>query len=122
MSRLPQSCMRGPPRSKNVCGAGWRNFPIVMAAGMEHGVVSKVSLLMSDLPAFAHDVQLLAAAQGSAWPLLAHAGNGIAYVAIPEVAAGDCCGHALSCNQSRLWIPVWHAGRDVVSLCALRSP
>ncbi len=68
---------------------GIEEFPYSMAAGMEHGVVSKVSLLMSDLPAFAHDIQVLATAQGNAWPLLAHAGNGIAYVAIPALAVGD---------------------------------
>jgi glycolate oxidase FAD binding subunit len=68
---------------------GIEELPYSTAAGMAQGVVSKVSVLMSDLPAFAHDVETLAATQGSAWPVVAHAGNGVAYVAIPEAAAGD---------------------------------
>jgi len=43
----------------------------------------KVSLLMSDVPAFCQDVETLGARTGMAWPLAAHAGNGIVYVHIP---------------------------------------
>jgi glycolate oxidase FAD binding subunit len=42
-------------------------------------VVSKVSVLMSHLPALCQHL----AAANAAWPVLAHAGNGIAYVHFP---------------------------------------
>jgi glycolate dehydrogenase FAD-binding subunit len=46
-------------------------------------MIVKVSLLMSALPAFCQDVQETAAHFDTAWSLVAHAGNGIAYVCIP---------------------------------------
>jgi glycolate oxidase FAD binding subunit len=46
-------------------------------------MVVKVSLLMSQLPAFYQEVQAIAAASDSAWPMVAHAGSGIVYVTIP---------------------------------------
>jgi glycolate oxidase FAD binding subunit len=63
------------------------DFPYNPVADMAQGVVSKVSLRMSDLPAFVHDVQTLAATRGNSWPILAHAGSGIIYVGIPAVMA-----------------------------------
>jgi len=47
------------------------------------GMVVKVSLLMSALPAFCQDVQETATHFDTAWSIVAHAGSGIAYVCIP---------------------------------------
>lgn len=57
-------------------------FPVAIHAAEPQGVMGKVTLLLSDLPALFHEPQ---AASDSArpWPILAHAGNGIAYVSIP---------------------------------------
>lgn len=95
---------------------GIEEFPYSMAAGMEHGVVSKVNLLMSDLPAFAQDIRRLAAAQGSPWPLLAHAGNGIAYVAIPEMDAAGSAASALLQSVQALdtCVARWQGRRVIV--------
>jgi glycolate oxidase FAD binding subunit len=46
-------------------------------------MVVKVSLLLSALPAFCHDVQETAAHFDTAWAISVHAGSGIAYVCIP---------------------------------------
>ena len=57
----------------------WRDieeFPVAMHTQAPQGVVSKVGVLMSHLPALFQSV----AAANAAWPVLAHAGNGIAYV------------------------------------------
>jgi glycolate oxidase FAD binding subunit len=60
----------------------WRDieeFPVAMHSQAPQGVMSKVSVLMSQLPALFQSVE----ATSAAWPILAHAGNGIAYVHIP---------------------------------------
>jgi glycolate oxidase FAD binding subunit len=60
----------------------WREieeFPVTMHTQAPQGVVSKVSVLMSHLPALCQHL----AAANAAWPVLAHAGNGIAYVHFP---------------------------------------
>jgi glycolate oxidase FAD binding subunit len=60
----------------------WRDleeFPVLMHSQAPQGVVSKVSVLMSQAPAL---FQALETAH-PAWPILAHAGSGIAYVHIP---------------------------------------
>jgi glycolate oxidase FAD binding subunit len=46
-------------------------------------MVVKVSLLVSSLSAFYQEVQAIAADSEPAWPMVAHAGNGIVYVHIP---------------------------------------
>jgi FAD/FMN-containing dehydrogenase len=59
----------------------WRDieeFPLLLAQASP-GVVSKVSVLVSHLPALFHSL----ATANAAWPVLAHAGNGIAYVYMP---------------------------------------
>ena len=56
---------------------GIEEFPLTMHTQAPQGVVSKVSVLMSHLPAL---FQSVAAGNAAAWPVLAHAGNGIAYV------------------------------------------
>jgi FAD/FMN-containing dehydrogenase len=66
----------------------WRDieeFPVAMHTQAPQGVVSKVSVLMSQLPALFQSV----AEVDATWSILAHAGNGIAYVHIPpDDAAG----------------------------------
>jgi len=54
-------------------------------------MVVKVSLRMSALPAFCQDVQEIAAQAEPAWAIVAHAGSGIVYIAIPvhDPAAPD---------------------------------
>jgi glycolate oxidase FAD binding subunit len=66
---------------------GIEEFPLTTGTQTPHGVVSKVSMLMSHLPALFQNV----AAASATWPVLAHAGNGIAYVHIP---ADDSAGSA----------------------------
>jgi glycolate oxidase FAD binding subunit len=61
----------------------WREieeFPVAMHTQAPQGVMSKVSVLMSQLPALFQSV----AAVNTAWPVIAHAGNGIAYVHFPS--------------------------------------
>ena len=60
----------------------WRTlaeFPVAMPASSSQSVLVKASLGLSGLPALLQ----AAARAGTAWPVLAHAGNGIAYVSIP---------------------------------------
>jgi glycolate oxidase FAD binding subunit len=58
-------------------------FACAPSAGGASGVMSKVSLCMSDLPAFLREVEEMSAPSGTTWPVLAHAGSGIAYVSMP---------------------------------------
>jgi glycolate oxidase FAD binding subunit len=61
----------------------WRDieeFPRAIHTHAPQGVVSKVSVLVSHLPALFQRVT----AANATWPVLAHAGNGIAYVSIPH--------------------------------------
>lgn len=46
-------------------------------------LVVKVSLLMSALPTFCQEVEVLAPPTGTPWSLVAHAGSGIVYVGMP---------------------------------------
>jgi glycolate oxidase FAD binding subunit len=55
-------------------------FPVTVHVAAQCNVVSKVSLLMSDLPAFFQDMHTLSTRVGTAWPVCAQAGSGIAYV------------------------------------------
>jgi glycolate oxidase FAD binding subunit len=72
----------------------WRDieeFPVTMPVQALPGVLSKVSVRLSDLPALFQDMEAAGATAGTAWPVLAHAGSGIAYVCIPadENATAD---------------------------------
>ncbi|MGQ4808981.1 putative FAD-linked oxidoreductase [Candidatus Entotheonellaceae bacterium PAL068K] len=58
-------------------------FPAAVHATGPHGIVAKVSLRLSDLPTFCQAMQQAAAEVETSWPLLAHAGSGIAYLSIP---------------------------------------
>jgi glycolate oxidase FAD binding subunit len=63
----------------------WRaceEFPVAAHATAPQGVMSKVSLHMSDLAAFFHQMQEAAVRADADWPILAHAGSGIAYINI----------------------------------------
>ncbi len=64
----------------------WRaleEFSIVSHTAAPQGVMSKISLRMSDLPVFFQQMQETSARTDTAWPILAHAGNGVVYVNIP---------------------------------------
>jgi glycolate oxidase FAD binding subunit len=63
-------------------------FPLTLPAQSPHGVLSKISVRLSELPALCQEMAAAASATGTAWPILAHAGSGIAYVHIPA-SAGD---------------------------------
>ncbi len=62
---------------------GIEEFPVAMQTATPGSVLSKVSLRLSDLPTLFQDMHTSAASVGMDWPVLAHAGNGIAYVSIP---------------------------------------
>jgi glycolate oxidase FAD binding subunit len=67
----------------------WREieeFPVTMPVQAAPEVLSKVSVRLSDLPALFQEMEAAAATAGTAWPVLAHAGSGIAYVCIPADA------------------------------------
>jgi glycolate dehydrogenase FAD-binding subunit len=86
LTALQSLPLRGPlvPHSwsdvEQVCL--WREieeFPVAMHTQAPQGVVSKVSVLMAQLPALFQHLE----AANTAWPILAHAGDGIAYVHFP---------------------------------------
>jgi glycolate oxidase FAD binding subunit len=62
---------------------GIEELPLTLAASEPDCVVSKISLRISEVPDFFHDMQAAASASGVSWPVFAHAGNGIAYVRLP---------------------------------------
>lgn len=67
----------------------WRaceEFPVAAHAAAPQGVMSKVSLHMSDLPAFFYQMQEAAVRAEADWPILAHAGSGIVYINISSAA------------------------------------
>jgi glycolate oxidase FAD binding subunit len=77
----------------------WRGLeaaPLTLAETAPHGVVSKVSLRLADIPAFIEAMETAAQASGAPWPILAHAGHGVVYARLasdadlmPEVQALD---------------------------------
>ena len=70
----------------------WRaleEFPITAHAAAPQGVMSKVSLQMSELPVFFRTMQTAATRTDNDWPILAHAANGIVYICIPPAEAAD---------------------------------
>jgi glycolate oxidase FAD binding subunit len=66
-------------------------FPVAIHAATPQGVVGKVSLQLSDLPAFFAEMEAAFMHTERTWPVLAHAGSGIAYISIPpaEGAGSD---------------------------------
>jgi FAD/FMN-containing dehydrogenase len=58
-------------------------FPLTLPAQSPQGIMSKVSVRLSDLPALYQELAAATTTTGTAWPVLAHAGSGIAYVYIP---------------------------------------
>lgn len=58
-------------------------FPVAMYTQAPQGMLSKVSVRLSDLPVLLRELEAAAATAGTAWPVLAHAGSGIAYVSMP---------------------------------------
>jgi glycolate oxidase FAD binding subunit len=64
-------------------------YPHAASANAVSDVSAKISLRMSDLPAFLHAVQAVSTVSSPPWSVLVHAGSGIAYVRIPaRPAAG----------------------------------
>jgi glycolate oxidase FAD binding subunit len=59
---------------------GIEELPLSLAASEPDCVVSKISLRISEVPDFFHDMQTAASASGISWPVFAHAGHGTAYV------------------------------------------
>ncbi len=76
-------------------------FPLTLSQTAPDSIVSKVSLRMADLPEFVEAMETAAQANGTPWPLLAHAGHGVAYVRLtpsetnqdlmPHLHALDAC-------------------------------
>ncbi|ETX03344.1 MAG: hypothetical protein ETSY1_00315, partial [Candidatus Entotheonella factor] len=107
-------------------------FPLTLAQTAPHSIVGKVSLRLADIPAFVE--AMAAAANGTAWPLLVHAGHGVAYVRLtPDGSSEDLMPHLqmLDACVSRLHgrrvldyaplaikqqIDVWGATRDDFAL------
>jgi glycolate oxidase FAD binding subunit len=90
LHRLPSTCTLAPQTwsdSEQACL--WREieeFPVTMPVQALPGVMSKVSVRLSDLPVLFQEMEAAGASAGAAWPVLAHAGSGIAYVCIPAEA------------------------------------
>jgi glycolate oxidase FAD binding subunit len=64
----------------------WREieeFPVAMYTQAPQGMLSKVSVRPSDLLVLLQELETAAASADTAWPVLAHAGSGIAYVSMP---------------------------------------
>lgn len=55
-------------------------YPLILAQTAPHSIVSKVSLRMAAVPEFVETMDAAATANGTTWPLLVHAGHGVAYV------------------------------------------
>lgn len=75
---------------------GVEEFSVALPATYPHSVMSKISVPISNVPALCEAVQNLATQTGAAWPVLAHAGHGMAYVHIPladEAATSDALQH-----------------------------
>lgn len=69
---------------------GIEELPLTLHTAAPPSVLSKVSLLASDLPVFFHDMQTLSTRLSTTWPIFAHAANGIAYVSFtPGEASSD---------------------------------
>lgn len=64
-------------------------FPHDLPARAPQGAMSKVSVRVSDLSALFQEMTDAAQRAGRAWPVLAHAGNGTAYVFLPPDAPGE---------------------------------
>jgi glycolate oxidase FAD binding subunit len=74
---MPQTCDEA---TSEQLWCGIEELPLSLAASEPDGVVSKISLRLSEVPDFFHDMQTAASASGISWPVFAHAGHGIAYV------------------------------------------
>ncbi len=59
---------------------GIEELPIVLSTTAPNSVISKVSLRLADVPTFFQDMDTASASRGAAWPICAHAGNGIVYI------------------------------------------
>jgi glycolate oxidase FAD binding subunit len=90
LHRLPVTCtLAAQTWSDSEQACLWREieeFPVTMPVQALPGVLSKVSVRLSDLPVLFQEMEAVAAAAGAAWPVLARAGSGIAYVSIPADA------------------------------------
>ena len=96
----------------------WRSieaFPVATSTDIPPSVLCKVSLLMSDLPALLQEVHTASAQGETIWPVLAHAGSGIAYINVlprdPATADPEAMVHQLQTLDT--WIARWH-GRRVI--------
>lgn len=74
---------------------GLEAFPLTLSQTAADGIVGKVSLRMSDIPAFFEAMEAAANASGTPWPLLAHAGHGVAYVRLTSGETDDAEGQHL---------------------------
>jgi glycolate oxidase FAD binding subunit len=64
-------------------GRLWRGLealPQTLSRTAPYNIVAKVSLRLSEIPAFVEAMEAAAKASGTAWPLLAHAGHGVVYL------------------------------------------
>ncbi len=80
---------------------GLQAFPLTLGQSTPDSIVSKVSLRMAATPEFVGVMETAAQASGTSWPLLVHAGHGVAYVRLtsdgspenlmPHLHALDAC-------------------------------
>lgn len=59
---------------------GLEAFPLTLSQTAPDSIVGKVSLSMAATPEFVEAMETAAKASGTPWPLLVHAGHGVAYV------------------------------------------
>lgn len=64
-------------------------FPLTLSQTSPDSVVSKVSLRLADIPIFVETMETAARASGTEWPILAHAGNGLAYTRLTANPTSD---------------------------------
>lgn len=83
-SASPYSC---PDHELGQLWQGLEAFPLTLAEDAPDSVVGKISLRLTDIPAFIEAMETAATASGTPWPLFVHAGYGVAYVRLTSGGA-----------------------------------
>ncbi len=68
---------------------GLAAFPLALSQSAPDGIVGKVSLQLANISTFIESMETAAAASGTPWPLLVHAGHGVAYVRLTSGGTVD---------------------------------
>ncbi len=62
-------------------------FPLTLSQNAPDSVVGKISLRLADIPTFIQAMETAAQSSDTTWPILAHAGHGIAYTRLATQAS-----------------------------------